>query len=109
MVAAIVEENMKDVALLCRKYRVERLDLFGSATSDQFNIRTSDIDFIVLFADESEGIVYRFVDLANDLERLFQRSVDLLTERSVASPRFRSRINETRVTIYERGNDRAAA
>ena len=109
MLAPIIEEKKEEIAALCRKHRVERLDLFGSATSDKFDIQTSDIDLIVLFADESSGILYRFVDLADDLEQMFQRPVDLLTERSIGSPGFRSRVNESRVTIYERENDRAAA
>jgi uncharacterized protein len=109
MVAGIITQHKDEIAALCRKYRVRRLDLFGSATGNRFNPETSDIDFVVNFDDEEQGILYRFVDLADDLERLLQRSVDLLTERAVKISRFRSRVEASRITVYERDHDRAVA
>ncbi len=109
MVAAIIEQKKDEIAALCREYGVQRLDLFGSATSERFDPETSDADFVVAFAGSEQGILYRYVDLAEALERLLGRPVDLLTERSIGSPEFRSSVDASRVTIYERDRDQAAA
>jgi uncharacterized protein len=39
--------------------------------------------------------------LADELERLLQRRVDLVTERSVRNPYFRQVIEATRQPVYE--------
>lgn len=44
------------VAELCRRYGVARLSLFGSALTAEFDPATSDVDFLVEFADDSEGL-----------------------------------------------------
>jgi predicted nucleotidyltransferase len=47
MVAEIITQHTDEIAALCRMYRVRRLYLFGSATTDQFDPETSDFDFLV--------------------------------------------------------------
>ncbi len=42
----LIEQNRAAIADLCRKFKVQRLDVFGSATSSQFDPARSDIDFI---------------------------------------------------------------
>ena len=100
MVAAIIEQNKDEIAELCKKHRVKRLDVFGSATTNAFDERSSDVDFIVTFENPEEGILYRYLNLADDLERLLKRKVDLLTERSVGSAEFRSEVERQRTPIY---------
>ncbi len=100
MVAQVVEQYRQEIAALCRKYRVQRLDLFGSAATGAFDDRSSDLDFLVTFAHPEEGILYRYLDLADDLERLFGRSVDLLTERSIGSKEFRAEVERQRTPLY---------
>jgi hypothetical protein len=100
MVAEIIERNREEIEALCRKYRVQRLDIFGSAATGEFDERSSDVDFLVTFEDPEEGILYRYLDLADDLERLLKRKVDLLTERSVGSQGFRSQVERQRTPIY---------
>lgn len=100
MVAEIIAEKKDEIAALCRKHRVKRLDLFGSAVTGSFDERLSDLDFLVTFEHPEEGILYRYIDLADDLEQLFSRKVDLLTERSVGSDDFRSEIERQRTPVY---------
>lgn len=100
MVAEIIEQNREEITALCRKYRVQRLDVFGSAATGTFDERSSDVDFVVTFENPEDGILYRFLDLADDLERLLQRKVDLLTERSVGSEEFRSEVERQRTPVY---------
>lgn len=45
----LVLERLDDLRELCQRFRVQRLDLFGSATSTDFDPATSDLDFLVEF------------------------------------------------------------
>ncbi len=45
----IVEDRRAEVAALCERYGVKRLDLFGSAAGDGFDPEASDLDFVVSF------------------------------------------------------------
>jgi hypothetical protein len=94
---------------LCRTYGVERLELFGSATSEAFDVATSDLDFIVQFADTSPGYADRYLDFAEALEELFGRDVDLVTERSISNPYFRKSVDATREVVYDRRREETAA
>lgn len=84
-------QKKRELANLCQRFKVERLDLFGSAADGHFQSETSDLDFLVRFADREPTGEYadRFLDLAEAMERLFQRPVDLVTEQSVRNPCFR--------------------
>lgn len=107
---ALVEKKKGELAELCQKFRVERLDLFGSAAGGDFKPETSDLDFLVRFADRQPTGDYadRFLDLADAMERLFQRPVDLVTEQSVRNPYFRRVMETSRQPIYERQDTQTA-
>jgi predicted nucleotidyltransferase len=45
----IVDEKEEAVAVLCRRFGVRRLELFGSAVKGTFDPGTSDLDFLVEF------------------------------------------------------------
>ena len=85
---------------LCREYDVGRLELFGSATSEAFDAAASDLDFIVQFADKSPGYADRHLDVAEALEELFGRDVDLVTEWSLSNPYFRKAVDAMREKAY---------
>ena len=101
---ALLEQKKTAVIALCRQFNVERLDLFGSAASGEFHAESSDLDFVVRFANREPTGAYadRYLDFAEALERLFQRSVDLVTEQSIRNPYFRREVEATRQPIYER-------
>ncbi len=50
-----IQSHKAELHALCRTYGVERLELFGSSTSEVFDAASSDLDFIVQFADTSPG------------------------------------------------------
>ncbi len=110
MVAPIIEQKKDAIDALCRKHRVRALWLFGSATTSKWDPQTSDIDFLVDLGDYEVGIADRFLGLADDLETVVGRSIDLITVRGLAgNPRLERRVNEHRVKLYESGRDRAVA
>ena len=107
---ALVEENKRELVELCRKFQVERLDRLGSAATPLFESDTSDLDFVVEFTNPAPGTyVDRYLDFAEALEALFQRPVDLITERAIHNPYFRRSVELTRQSLYERRNEEATA
>lgn len=106
---APIEQHEAALATLCRRFGVRRLDLFGSAAQGSFDPATSDLDFIVEFADAgAPGYTRRYIELAEALEALFHRPVDLLTERMIGDPQFRETLARTRRRVYEQGSARPA-
>ena len=107
---AVVEEQQQELSELCRRYQVERLEIFGSATTGRFAPDRSDLDFIVRFGDRQPTGDYadRYLDFAEALEGLFHRPVDLVTEQSIRNPFFRREIEATRQVVYEQPLRQAA-
>lgn len=90
-----------DVARLCRDSRARRLEVFGSATRDDFSSSTSDIDFLVEFDDlPPSQYADAYFSLKEGLEAIFNRNVDLVTTRNLENPYFRQRISEEARTVY---------
>ena len=97
----IIESHTAELAGLCRRFHVRRLDLFGSATTDRFDPATSDLDFLVEYeAMVPELLVDSYFGLLEDLEALFQRSVDLVVARAIRNPYFAKSVEETRQPVY---------
>lgn len=109
MVAAIIEQKKDEIAALCRTYRIRALWVFGSAVTDAFDPETSDLDFLVDLGAYDDDVARRYVGLANGLEALLGRDVDLVSVGGLTKPRFREAVERTRVLIYETNDDRAAA
>ena len=98
----LIDQHRPKLIELCKQYRVQRLDLFGSAAKGMFKPESSDLDFIARFAETaSPDYADRYYYFAESLESLFNRRVDLLTERMVGQGEFRVMVEPTRQVIYE--------
>jgi predicted nucleotidyltransferase len=99
----LIEQHREEVVALCRRAGARRLDVFGSAVRADFDPATSDLDFLVEFDDlpPAEYADAYFL-LRENLESLFGRSVDLITEGSLENPYFRDRIYAERKLVYAR-------
>lgn len=96
----LIENKKLELHRLCEKYDVNTMYLFGSATSDHFN-ETSDIDIIISFKDlPFEKYTDNYFELHEKLEELFNRKVDLLTERSLSNPYFIQSIEKSKQLLY---------
>ena len=73
----IIASLQKIKAKLKRKFFVSSIGLFGSVVRDDFSTEKSDIDIIV---DFSKPVGVEFIDLAEYLETIFQRKVDLVSK-----------------------------
>ena len=100
MISAITE-NREALEALCRRFRVRRLEVFGSATSAEFDPASSDLDFLVEFEElEPETYADTYFGLLEALSSLFQRKVDLVMPSAVKNPYFLESIERSRTLLY---------
>ncbi|NNM87749.1 MAG: hypothetical protein HKL95_04440 [Phycisphaerae bacterium] len=106
----LIYQRRGDLVELCCRFRVERLSVFGSAANGNFASGSSDLDFLVSFAERQPTREYadRYLDLAAALETVFHRPVDLVTEQAVRNPYFRREVEITRQVVYERTGQSSA-
>jgi predicted nucleotidyltransferase len=98
------------VVQICRRFRVERLYLFGSAADGRFDSKRSDLDFLVALEEQPPSeYADNYLGLAQALEGLFERPVDLVTERSIRNPYFRETVFNARRLVYDRRDEKAVA
>lgn len=97
---AAVAEKMHEIAAICRKRYVAAIAVFGSVLGDSFT-EASDIDFVVTFNDVPLlKYADNFFDLKADLEKLFNRPVDLITSTSLQNPVLIREIERTKQVVY---------
>ena len=98
-----VAERADELKGLWLRYRVSRLELFGSAATGQHHPAKSDLDFVVEFQGEAlaEGYADAYFGLLEELEQLFGRPVDLVVRSAIRNPYFLQSVEETRTSIYE--------
>ena len=96
-----ISESRQAIIQLCENLAVRRLDLFGSASHG--GVEAHDFDFIVeLFPNQPASQARRCIALAEGLEALLGKPVDLVTQRSIRNPYFAQAIQRQRVPVYER-------
>jgi predicted nucleotidyltransferase len=97
-----LEQHMDTVFRLFRQHNVENVYLFGSALAGDFS-SASDIDLLVNFGEvEPEHYFDNYMDLKMKLEKIFNRSVDLVEEKTVKNPVMRRTIDRNKKLIYGR-------
>jgi uncharacterized protein len=83
----LIEEHREEIARLCRQYGVRRLEVFGStARGMDFDPDTSDADFLVDFEPAADPL-RQYFGLADGLQALLGRSVDLAERKAVETSR----------------------
>ena len=93
----------QDIADLCRRAGVVRLDLFGVMES-MLAGPNCDFNILARFDDRPENLFSRYFDLKEGLERILEnsgRGVTLVEERAVKNPYRKKAINSDRMKIYE--------
>ncbi len=98
----LIQSNREQLTRLCQRHHVQRLDVFGSATTDRFNERTSDLDFVVEFEPMpplEHGKAYWA--LRDDLLELFGRPVDLIERQTIQNPHLRNVVMQSQVRLYD--------
>ena len=98
----LIKDKHEDLFRLCEEYHVKRLELFGSATSDDFEPGRSDIDMVVDFlpmppAQHAES----YFGLMRDLKKILGTEIDLLEAAPINNPYFKQAIEQTKMVLYE--------
>ena len=101
MIHPILQCRKSEIELLCRQYRVRKLDVFGSAVTEEFDPATSDLDFMVTF-EPSSSVMHsrRYFGLLFALEELFVRPVDLVEDGCIDNTHVLRTIEQQRCTLY---------
>ena len=97
----LLDAHRADIAALCRRFHVRRLDLFGSAArGDDFDPARSDVDLLVTSQPEHAPTIWAHLALHDALAALLSRPVDLLMDGAVENPFVRAGIERSRQPYY---------
>ena len=96
----ILSDNIDKINALCATHHVSTLFAFGSVCTDNFN-NNSDIDLLISFHPLDYGdYADNYFDLAEKFEQLFNRPIDLITDKSLSNPYFIDSVNRTKSLLY---------
>lgn len=96
----ILENNLPSIHELCKAHHVRELYAFGSVVSNGFN-NTSDVDLLVTFKSLNYGdYADNYFELAELLEEVLKRKVDLITDKSLSNPYFVRSVEKTKKRLY---------
>ena len=99
---ASIDTRREEIADICRRFAVRRLEVFGSAArATDFDPDSSDADFLVEFVP-GNGLPFlrRFFGLEAALADLLGRSVDLVEPGAVRNPYVKASIDRAREVVY---------
>ena len=104
-----IECHCLEVVELCRSFGVRRLVVFGSAADGTFDPARRDIDFLVEFDEtDSSNVFSRYFGMAEALEQLFARKVDLVSPSALKNSYFSAAVNRSRQPLNALAGAQAA-
>jgi predicted nucleotidyltransferase len=87
------------IAAFCHRWQITEFAIFGSALRNDFNA-LSDIDILISFNDAAEITLLDMAQMQVELERLFNRPIDLVEKAALRNPYRRREILETYQVVY---------
>lgn len=94
------EPHAKAIADICRRFHVERLDAFGSASRGEAGPE-SDIDLLVRFRkDYPEGPFLQYFHTKSALEALLGHEVDLVCRDAIRNAAFKQAAESEAHPLY---------
>jgi predicted nucleotidyltransferase len=99
----VIEKRLVQVAEICERFKVRRLELYGSALGELFDPEKSDVDLIVSFLEGNDERLLpdRYFDLIDALSEAFGRPVSMIMDQLIRNRYLKQSIDATRETIYE--------
>jgi uncharacterized protein len=96
-----IAQHRSGISAICQRYRIQRLEVFGSAArADDFDPTSSDADFLVEFAPDVRPGLDSIYGAKAALEALLGRGVDLVEPDAVRNPYVLASINRNREAVY---------
>ena len=77
-----IELSNEQLEVFCRKWKIARLELFGSALRDDFS-NESDIDLLYSLRPEAGWSLFDHVHAEEELGEVLGRRIDLVSRRAV--------------------------
>ena len=98
----ILTKHKKELESACSNYNVDKLYAFGSVLTNEFN-QDSDLDFIVsIISTDPLEYAENYFSLKFELERIFERKIDLLEQKAIRNRVFEDMVNRKKVLLYAR-------
>jgi uncharacterized protein len=98
---SLIQTKRTQLAELCRRHHVRRLDVFGSAVRKDFDPASSDLDLLVEFEPLAPAqYAEAYFSFKEAVEALFGHPVDLITSSSVVNPYFLESLAASRELLY---------
>jgi predicted nucleotidyltransferase len=96
-----IAKHRASIAVICQRYGISRLEVFGSAArADDFIPASSDADFLAEFAAGVEPGLDAIFGAKAALEALLGRGVDLVESGAMHNPFVLANINCNREIVY---------
>jgi predicted nucleotidyltransferase len=96
----LVAAKRPDIEALCRQLGIRRLDVFGSAVTDDFDTDSSDVDVLAEFDTSAPGAPDIYMQLKWGLEAILGRSVDVVVTTAIRNPYVRAHVMGTRELLF---------
>jgi predicted nucleotidyltransferase len=77
-----IQVNQERIAEFCRRHRIQKLSVFGSALREDFR-PDSDVDVLVTFEEGAMWGLFDLVRMQEELKGILGREVDLVERESV--------------------------
>ena len=96
-----IDQHRNEISSICKRYRVSKLDLFGSAARKvDFKINSSDADFLIEFEPDVQVGLDQLIGIKTELEKLLGRNVDLIEPEAVLNPFVKASIQRHQESVY---------
>ncbi len=98
----LIQKHRNEIAEICAKYQVQKLEVFGSAArGTDFDPQHSDADFLVEFAGRGKfGPLEQYFGLRDALSSAIGRDVDLVEAKAVRNPYVQKQIELERELVF---------
>ena len=96
-----IDQHRNEISSICKRYRVRKLDVFGSAARKvDFKINSSDADFLIEFEPDVQVGLDQLMRIKTELEKLLRRNVDLIEPEAVLNPFVKASIQRHQESVY---------
>ena len=97
----LLDGKREAIAKVCARYGVARLEAFGSALREDFNLEKSDVDLLVEFGPmEPYARVDAYFGMREELRALLNRKIDLVMVGAVKNRYISRNIERTKQLLY---------
>lgn len=94
-----IQPDQARIIEFCKKWKITEFAVFGSVLRKDFR-PDSDVDVLVVFADDARWSLFDLVHMQDELEEIFGRPVDLAEKDGLRNPFRRRAILNTREILY---------